>query len=81
VQNERIAVRLVFNEEGEIAQTIAERPRLEAGNATTLWIGEYSDYRQFDRVRLPTRGEVRWKLPDGAFVYWRGTISSLDLVP
>jgi hypothetical protein len=81
VQNERIAVRLVFNEAGEIAQTIAERPRLEAGNATTLWIGEYSDYQQFDRVRLPARGEVRWELPDGPFVYWHGTITSLDLVP
>ena len=80
VQNERIAVRLVFNEAGEIAQTIAERPRLEAGNATTTWIGEYSDYQPFDRVRVPTRGEVRWELPDGPFVYWRGSITSLDLV-
>ena len=80
VKNERIAVRLVFNEAGEIAQTVAERPRLEAGNATTTWIGEYSDYQRFDGVRLPTRGEVRWELPDGPFVYWRGTVTSLDLV-
>jgi hypothetical protein len=79
VKNEQIAVRLVFNEAGDIAQTIAERPRLEAGNAITTWIGEYADYRQFGRVRLPTRGEVRWELSDGPFVYWRGTITSLDL--
>ena len=81
VQDERIAVRLLFNEAGDIAQTIAERPRLEAGNATTTWIGEYADYQQFNGARLPTRGEVRWELPDGPFVYWRGMIISLDLDP
>jgi hypothetical protein len=81
VHNRRIAVRLVFNDAGEIAQTIADRPRLEAANATTTWIGEYADYQQFDRVCLPTRGEVRWELPDGPFVYWRGTITSLALEP
>ena len=79
VQNEQIAVRLVFNEAQDIAQTIADRPRLEAGNATTTWIGEYADYQQFNGTRLPTRGEVRWELADGPFVYWRGTITSLDL--
>jgi hypothetical protein len=81
VHNEQIAVRLVFNDAGEIARTIADRPRLEAANATTRWIGEYADYQQLDGVRLPTRGEVRWQLPDGPFVYWRGRITSLDLEP
>jgi hypothetical protein len=79
VHNEQITVRLIFNDAGEIAQTIAERPRIEAGNATTRWIGQYADYQQLDGVRLPTRGEVRWELPDGPFVYWRATITSLDL--
>lgn len=79
VHDQQIAVRLVFNDAGEIAQTIAERPRIEAGNATTTWIGQYADYQQLDRVRLPTRGEVRWELPEGPFVYWRGRITSLDL--
>jgi hypothetical protein len=79
VRNEQIAVRLVFNEAGDICQTIAERPRLEADNAITTWIGEYDDYQLFNGARLPTRGEVRWELPGGPFVYWRGTITSLDL--
>jgi hypothetical protein len=81
VDNEQIAVRLVFNDAGDVAQTIAERPRLQAGNATTTWIGEYFDYQQLGRVRLPTRGEVRWELPDGPFTYWRGTVTSADLEP
>jgi hypothetical protein len=32
-------------------------------------------------VRIPTRAEVRWELPDGAFTYWRGTVTSLEIDP
>jgi len=80
VDAERIAVRLLFNEDGEIAQSTAERPRLEAGNALTPWIGEYSNYQEVGGVRVPTQGHVRWELPEGAFTYWRGTITSLEVV-
>jgi hypothetical protein len=79
VDGDRVAVRLVFNEEGEITQTVAERPRMEAGNAITRWVGEYADYRELGGVVVPTRGEVRWELPEGPFTYWRGTITSLEL--
>lgn len=78
VDGERVAVRLAFNEKGEIAQTVAERPRMEADNAITRWVGEYGDYREMGGVMVPTRGEVRWELPEGPFTYWRGTISSLE---
>src|SRR6185312_4256022 len=56
VVGERVAVRLIFDEHGDIAQTIAERPRVEAGNALTPWVGEYRDYGVRDGVRIPTRG-------------------------
>ena len=79
VQGEHVAVRLIFNDAGEIARTVAERPRLEAGNAITRWIGEYADYERLEGVLVPTRGEVRWELAEGAFTYWRGTITSLAL--
>ena len=79
IGGDRIAVRLTFNEIGEIAQTLAERPRVEAGNAVTTWVGVYSDYQRLGGVRVPTRGEVRWELPDGPFTYWRGRITSLEL--
>lgn len=75
----RIAVRLVFNERGEIEQTVAERPRLEAGGAVTRWIGAYSEYQELGGVRVPTRGEVRWELPESPFTYWRGRVTSLEL--
>jgi hypothetical protein len=77
VAGERVAVRLIF-EGDDIVQTVADRPRLEAGGALTRWIGEYRHYASFDDVRVPSRGEVRWELPQGPFTYWRGTITSLE---
>lgn len=43
------------------------------------WEGRFDDYRQFDDVRLPTRGEVGWIEPAGRFVYWRGHITAVKL--
>jgi hypothetical protein len=57
---------------------MTKRPRLETGGALTRWIGEYGDYASFDGIRVPARREVRWKLPDGPFTYWRGTITSVQ---
>jgi hypothetical protein len=62
-----------------LSQTIADRPRAEAGNVVMPWIGEYSDYQAFDGVCVPTYGEVRWETPDGPFKYWRGKIVSLTV--
>lgn len=80
VRSEQIIVRLIFNERGEIAKTVAERPRLEAGNAVTRWIGEYAGYERLGGLLVPTRGEVSWELADGPFTYWRGTITSLEVI-
>lgn len=81
VLDDRIAVRLIFDEVGDVVRTVAERPRLEAGGATTTWIGEYADHRRFGGMRLPARGEVHWELAHGPFVYWRGTIVAAEPVP
>jgi hypothetical protein len=62
-------LRLAFNDRGEIEQTVAERPRLEAEGAVTPWVGVYGGYEEFGGVLVPTRGEVRWELPEGAFTY------------
>lgn len=79
VAGERLALQLMFNEAGEITQTVAARPRLEADGEITRWIGEYRDYTTFGGIRMPERGEVRWELPDGPFTYWRGTITAAEI--
>jgi hypothetical protein len=43
------------------------------------WVGEFHDYRKLGGALIPTRGEVRWELPEGPFTYWRGTITSFEL--
>jgi hypothetical protein len=48
---------------------------------TRPWAGRFSDYAVVGGIRIPTRGEVRWELPDGPFTYWRGTITSIELDP
>lgn len=79
IAGERVAVRLIFDQAGELAQTVAERPRMEAAGEVTRWIGQYSDHQELNGIRVPTRGEVRWDLPSGPFNYWRGRIVSLEL--
>ena len=79
----RIAVRLEFDADGDIVGTFADaRPRREGKTSVpTPWGGRFSDYRELGGIRVPTRAEVRWELPGGPFTYWRGTITSLELVP
>jgi hypothetical protein len=79
VGSQRVAVRLGFGEDAEVLETVAHRPRAESDNAVTPWIGTYSDYALLGGVRVPTRAEVRWELPDGPFTYWRGSITSVEL--
>jgi len=44
----------------------------------TRWGGELGEYRVLDGMRMPTRGEVYWDLPEGRFAYWRGEITSAE---
>jgi hypothetical protein len=77
----KVAVGLRFDRNGDILAAFADRPRREGGRFVPRhWIGIYGDYAELGGVRLPTRAEVRWELPDGPFTYWRGTVTSVELV-
>ena len=80
VLEKRVAVQLTFDENDHIIETRAERPRSDARNAVTPWIGRYSAYREVAGVVIPTRGEVGWGLPTGLFTYWRGEVTSLERI-
>jgi hypothetical protein len=80
VGSRRVAVRLEFDETGHIVGASAERPRTEGRRTVRRpWTGTFGEYAVVGGVRIPTLGEVRWELPDGPFVYWRGTITSFEL--
>lgn len=78
-----MTVQLEFDAAGDIVSAWrAARPCTEG--KTTLprpWGGKFGDHAVVGGLRVPTSGEVRWELPDGPFVYWRGTINSLELDP
>lgn len=77
VGGDRLALKFTF-EGSEIVRTEAQRPRLESGGTVTPWVGAFGDYRTFNGVRMPARGEVSWELPEGPFTYWRGTVTSAE---
>lgn len=76
-----VAVRLAFNGAGDVFRTWAKRrPRTEGKTVGHHpWGGAFTDHAALSGVRVPTRAEVAWELPDGPFPYWRGTITSLEL--
>jgi hypothetical protein len=69
-------VRLRFDADGDLEGIEADdRPYLVGGKSVPMrWIGRFRDYADFGSYRLPSYGEVAWVLPEGEFVYWRGTI-------
>jgi hypothetical protein len=76
----RAAVRLEFDPAGDIVGAFSDqRPRPESNNRPTRWAGAFTDYATTGGIRIPTRAEVRWELPDGPFIYWRGTVLSLEV--
>jgi hypothetical protein len=78
--NGNIAVRQVFDENGDIvAIETDDRPYVVDGKSVpTRWVGRFRDYALFGSYRLPRYGEVAWVLPQGEFVYFRGTITGFE---
>jgi len=80
VAGPRLAVLLHFDDAGDVvAASAKDRPRGVAKSSETPWIAEVSNYAVLGGVRVPTRAEVRWDLPEGPFVYFRGQITELAL--
>lgn len=71
------AVRHLFDESGDIIGIEADdRPYLLDGKTIPVkWIGRFRDYATVGKYRLPRSGEIAWVLPEGEYVYWRGTVT------
>jgi hypothetical protein len=78
VGDERVALTVEFDEGGDVARIDSpSRPRLVEGRVeTAAWGGEFADYDVLGGMRMPTRAEVWWELPEGRFVYWRGRVTN-----
>ncbi len=42
------------------------------------WQGYFSDYQEFNGVKIPTEAEVGWHLPGGWWSFWKGKIISAE---
>ena len=74
-------VDLELSEEGRPLVCRANRPRLVGKQAVlTPWSGTASEFREHEGLRVPTRLEVTWELPEGEFTYFRGEITSCTAV-
>ena len=75
------AVLLHFNAAGDVvAASAKDRPRaVDKSAVETPFAEELSNYEVLGGVRVPTRTEVRWDLPEGPFVYFRVKITDLEL--
>lgn len=68
-----------FDDRGRALRFDAERPLGGGDKAKVLpWFGVNTEWRAFDGIEVPTRGEVGWQLPGGTFVYYRWEILGVE---
>ena len=74
--NISIAVVFIFNSDDEIIGVYTKDRYGKFGDKYIKypWEGHFSDYREFDGIKIPTKGEVGWYLPDGWWLFWKGNI-------
>lgn len=78
----RLAVRLEANDDGDFVHSSSTMRKFKAGHewVPTPWGGEFGQYETIGGMRIPTRAEAYWELPQGRYVYWRGTVTAARLL-
>jgi len=71
------SVDLFISEEGQPLSCCAERPRkIGKQSVITPWSASCGGFRDWEGLRVATRLEVCWHLPEGQFTYYRSEITS-----
>jgi hypothetical protein len=73
-------VTVVLDADGDIVQTCSQMRRRKVGKEwiATAWGGRSGAYQALNGLRLPTSGEAFWELPEGRYVYWRGSVTAAE---
>jgi hypothetical protein len=74
------SLEFTFGDDGLVESVFApDRPRDLGGGRSvpTPWRGRWSDAVPCDGMRVPSRGEVSWLLPEGPLPYWRASVADL----
>lgn len=73
-------VDLEISSEGRPIACRALRPRLAGKHSViTPWRGSYFVFREWEGLRVASRLEVSWQLPEGPFLYFRSDLTSVEL--
>lgn len=68
-----------FNDRGEVTNFTAQRYGDFGGQySMETWTIQVGDYREFDGIRVPTRGDVTWKLKTRDFHWYRFTVEDME---
>ncbi len=80
--NISVSLEFTFNNIGEIIGIYTVDRYGKFGNKYVKypWEGRFSDYKEFDGIKIPTKGEVGWHLPDGWWLFWKGEIIDAKFV-
>lgn len=76
----RASVHFLVDAEGRVkGGRVARRPRqVGKGFVETDWTFTLDDYRAFEGIRVPTRAEVSWDLPEGLLTWWKGEVTAFE---
>lgn len=74
-----VSLEFRFNQEGLVESIYAEdRYGLFGEEFRRLpWEGRFSNYREVDGMLIPMKGEVGWHMPDGFWLFWKGSIKEV----
>lgn len=68
-----------FNEQGEVINFVAERYReFEGQYELNIWTILMREYQEFNGIRIPTEGDVIWKLETGDFNWFQFEITEIE---
>ncbi len=64
-----------IDEQGKPVVSHADRPRIVGKRVIpTPWSASGSEFREWEGLRLATRMEASWHLPEGMFAYYRAEV-------
>ncbi|WP_258360175.1 DUF6544 family protein [Moorella sulfitireducens] len=68
-----------FNEKGEIINFVAKRyGEFDGQYRLETWSVPVQDYREFNGIKVPTRGQVIWKLESGDFNWYHFEVTEIE---
>jgi len=74
-------VDLEMDAEGRPLACRAVRPRMAGKRIVpTPWSGVAAEFREWEGLRVASRLEVQWDLPEGSFTYFRAEVTSFALL-